>query len=71
MIRKISIGVDYKDAMHYMVGQNFGRNTIEVIRKISAQHYEIWIRTEDNEVVLWKEVVNAPVVVEMDIKAFG
>lgn len=71
MIRKISIGVDYKDAMHYTVGQPFGRNTIEAIRQINPQHYEIWIRTEDNEVLLWKQVINAPVVIEMDIKAFG
>jgi hypothetical protein len=71
MIRKISIGIDYKDAMHYSVGQFFGKNTIETIRQITPQHYEIWIRTENNEILLWKSIINVPVVIEQDIKAFG
>lgn len=71
MIRKISIGIDYKNAMHYSLGQYFGDNTIENIRQIDPQHFEIWIRTKDNEVLLWKSIINAPVVVEQDIKAFG
>ena len=63
MIRKISIGVDYKDAMHYTVGQRFGHMTIEAIRKVAPKHYEIWVRTDDDEVILWKE--------ERDTKAYG
>lgn len=71
MIRKISIGVDYKDAMHYTVGQRFGGMTIDTIRQINPQHYEIWVINSDNELFLWKQVVGMPCVVEMDVKAFG
>jgi len=71
MIRKISIGVDYKDAMHYTVGQSFGNMTIDTILKINPSHYEIWVRNSDNELSIWKEVINMPVVVENDQKAFG
>jgi len=71
MIRKISIGVDYKDAMHYTVGQSFGNMTIDTIQQINPQHYEIWIKNRDNELSVWKQVVNMPCVIEMDLKAFG
>lgn len=71
MIRKISIGSDYKDAMHYTVGQRFGHMTIEAIRQVAPNYYEIWIRTEDDEVLLWKEVENMPCIRERDTKAYG
>lgn len=71
MIRKISIGIDYKDAMHYTVGQPFGHMTIDTIRRINPQHYEIWIRTDADELILWKEVINMPCICERDTKAFG
>lgn len=64
MIRKISIGVDYKDAMHYTVGQSFGGMTIEAIREINPKHYEIWVRNKDNEAYRWKRVINMPCVIE-------
>ena len=71
MIRKISIGADYKDAMHYTVGQPFGKMTINTIKRISPIHYEIYVMNESNEVFLWKEVINMPVVIEKDIYAFS
>lgn len=71
MIRKISIGSDYKEGMHYTVGQPFNKITIDSIQKVNPDHYEIWIKTDKNEIILWKEVVNMPVVIEKDIKAFG
>ena len=71
MIRKISIGIDYKDAMHYQQGQSFGGMIIDLIRQISPQHYEIWIKNSDSEVLLWKSIVGMPCVIEMDLKAFG
>lgn len=71
MIRKISIGADYKDAMHYTVGQSFNRITIEAIRQINSQHYEIWVKNDENEAFLWKEVVGMPCVVERDIHGFS
>jgi hypothetical protein len=71
MIRKISIGVDYKDAMHYTVGQRFGDMTINTIKQRGDKIYEIWIMNSDNEVMLWKSIDGMPCVVEMDTKAFG
>lgn len=71
MIRKISIGADYKEGMHYTVGQTFGGMTIDTIRQLNPQHYEIWVMNENNEVFLWKQIVDMPCVVEMDVKAFG
>lgn len=71
MIRKISIGVDYKDAMHYTTGQSFGGMTIDTILKKNPQHYEIWVKNSDNELSVWKEIINMPIVVEYDQKAFG
>lgn len=71
MIRKLSIGADYKDAMHYTVGQSFGGMTINTIMKLNPNHFEIWVVNQDNELSVWKEVINMPVVVENDQKAFG
>jgi len=71
MIRKISIGIDYKDAMHYSLNQTFGGMAIVAIKQINPSHYEIWIKNTDKELLLWKQIVNVPVVVEMDLKAFG
>lgn len=70
MIRKLSLGRDYKDAMHYTVGQSFGRNTIDAIRQVHPEHYEIFIQDEDGNVFVWKSIVNMPVVIEYDIKGF-
>jgi hypothetical protein len=71
MIRKISIGVDYKDAMHYTVGQSFGGMTIDTIYQLNPQHYQIWIKNDKSELSIWKEIVGMPCVIEMDLKAFG
>jgi len=71
MIRKISIGVDYKDAMHYTVGQFMRGQTIHAIKQIDSKHYEIYITDKDNVTFLWKSIVNMPVVVEQDIDAFS
>ncbi len=70
MIRKLSFGTNYKDAMHYQVGQQMGRNTIEAIRRINPNHYEIYIKDEESVVYLWKEVIDMPCVVEYDIRGF-
>jgi len=52
IIRKISVGSDYKSAMHYIVGPGT---------------YVIYVQKED-EVFLWKEFnANIPVSVEYNI----
>ena len=70
MIRKISFGVDYKDAMHYTKGQPIGRMTIYLIKKIADKTYDIFVEDEDKNVFVWKTIENMPVVVEYDIKSF-
>ena len=54
LIRKISIGRDYKDnAMHYQIGQEvYGNNVITNILEKDTD-YEIYIK-KNKEVLLWK-----------------
>ena len=54
LIRKISIGRDYKDnAMHYQIGQEvYGNHVITNILEKDAD-YEIYIK-KNKEVLLWK-----------------
>jgi hypothetical protein len=56
MIRKIAVGPDYKEAMHYVVGQSVvdGRYTIEaILHNRDESQYEIWVRDSDG-VRKWK-----------------
>ena len=55
LIRKISIGKDYKnDAMHYSVGQDgYGGHGIENIIE-EDEKYSIYIKKND-EVLPWKD----------------
>ena len=70
IIRKISVGSDYKSAMHYLVGQEVlgGNHTIHLIDyNDDTGTYVIYIQKED-EVFLWKEFnANIPVSVEYNI----
>ena len=57
VIRKISIGADYKnDAMHYAVGQGVygGHNISDIIFDEDDSSYNIYIIKED-EVLPWKK----------------
>ena len=57
VIRKISIGADYKnDAMHYAVGQEVygGHNISDIIFDEDDSSYNIYITKED-EVLPWKK----------------
>jgi hypothetical protein len=57
-VRKISIGADYKNAMHYVVGQKILGDTNE-IHLIKRDHIsssiKIYIINKKGEIVLWKE----------------
>ena len=69
MIRKISIGADYKSAMHYIVGQSvLGEYVIDSIHFDSKrQCYNIYIK-RDAEIVCWKQINNSyPCIIEFDI----
>jgi len=54
-IRKISIGRDYKDAMHYSVGQEvYGGHTIKDIIQSNDNSVTIFI-VKDEELKPWKK----------------
>jgi hypothetical protein len=70
-IRKISIGVDYKNSMHYIVSQEVLSgyyNIHAIIRNEQNMSYLIYIESKEKEIVLWKEInTNLPIVVEFNI----
>jgi len=67
-IRKISVGVDYKNSMHYIVGQNvLDGYKIHQIISDGVGGFHIWIE-KDMEVSLWKYInQNLPIIVEFNI----
>ena len=69
VIRKISVGKDYKnDAMHYSVGQEVygGHSIVNIIEE--EDKYSIYIQKSD-EVMPWKDFnKNMAVSVEYDLK---
>ena len=71
VIRKISVGPDYKSgAMHYLVGQEIlnGKYFIHLIQHVeSSGSIKIWIQRKD-EILLWKEFnSHIPVSIEYNI----
>jgi len=70
-IRKISVGSDYKGAMHYIVGQRVlgDTNYIHLIRVDSSKSsVKIYIINNKQEVVLWKEFNESiPISIEYNI----
>ena len=70
IVRKISIGSDYKDsAMHYSLGQKvWGNHTISnIIHNKQDDSYDIFI-SKNNEVVPWKKFNrNMAISVEYDL----
>ena len=71
IIRKISIGSDYKnDAMHYSVSQEvYGGHVIsDILYEEKDESYNIFI-SKDNEVLPWKKFnKNMSIAVEYDLK---
>ena len=72
VIRKISIGPDYKSgAMHYIVGQSI-LNSSHIIHLIKFNKtnsiIKIWIEGDNEEILLWKEFTESvPVSIEYNI----
>jgi hypothetical protein len=71
VIRKISIGSDYKnDAMHYSVGQEVygGHNICDIVFNDKDYSYNIYI-TKNHEILPWKKFNrNMAISVEFDLK---
>ena len=70
VIRKISIGSDYKnDAMHYSIGQEvWGCHIIcDILSNDKSGEYSIYIK-KNNEVIPWKRFnSNMAIAVEFDL----
>lgn len=69
IIRKISIGLDYKnEAMHYLVGQDV-YNGFKIVNILEEDdRYSIFIE-KDNEVIPWKDFnKNMAVAVEYNLE---
>jgi len=69
LIRKISIGSDYKNSMHYVDGQFVLDKSyvISNILQLDDLSIQIWIE-KDKEVVLWKSFSkDVPKVIEFRI----
>ncbi len=71
VIRKISIGSDYKnDAMHYSTGQQVygGHNISDIIYDDNDSSYNIYIE-KNNEILPWKKFnSNMAISIEYDLE---
>jgi hypothetical protein len=71
IIRKISVGADYKnDAMHYSVGQEvYGGHTIShILLEDKDSSYNIFI-TKNEEILPWKKFnSNMAISIEYELK---
>jgi len=69
VIRKVSIGNDYKSSMNYVVGQSVLKlYVIHLIKKNNNGEVEIFIEHENGEIYLWKSVnVTMPFSIEYNI----
>lgn len=68
MIRKLSIGSDYKNAMHYIVGQVVLKDSTIHIILFEKNMYNIYIENNAKEVMLWKSFNQAmPIAVEYNL----
>lgn len=70
IIRKLSVGSDYKNAMHYIVGQPVLRGSssiYEIMKSDKEKQYHIYIKT-NVEITRWKGFnFNMPLSIEYDI----
>lgn len=70
LIRKVSVGSDYKNAMHYIVQQDVlsGNGKIHLISRNKSGEIEIWIENTSSEIMLWKSFgTNMPISIEFNI----
>lgn len=68
-IRKISIGPDYKDAMHFEIGGLVMGKTrvISNIIQIDGGSFEVYVENPDETIEIWKEFKNVPISIEYKI----
>jgi hypothetical protein len=72
LIRKVSIGPDYKDAMHYQLEQRVGRNKEFEIVQIKIENdkdISILIQNDKKETYEWKSFrATMPISIEYDLE---
>lgn len=68
IIRKISVGPNFKDSMNYCVGQYVStvKSTICDITR-QGNEFTIWVKNSEGEKMSWKVISNMPVVFENDL----
>ncbi len=65
-IRKITIGPDLKNGMHYIVGQKtFGGDIIDIIK--NGEEYDVFVKAGD-EIKPWFTVTNQNIKVEYNLE---
>lgn len=67
-IRKISVGADYKNGMHYVIGQGVmgGDWTLHAVT-VEDDEYCIWIE-KDKAIKKWKSInKNTPITIEYNV----
>lgn len=70
IIRKISVGTDYKTAMNYIVGQSVlgGTHIIHHIARTDDGSFVVYIE-KDKEIVMWKNFSSTmPISIEFNIE---
>ena len=67
-IRKISAGSDYKDAMHYIVGQRVMRGEYIINEIVEYENaYGIIVKNDEGVCMEWKRFKNVPVYLEYNM----
>ena len=72
IIRKITVGNDYKNGMAYVVGQKVLKDcNIHHIKHNNHGNIDIYIVNKDKETTIWKTLtVGMPIVIEYDMDKF-
>ena len=70
-IKKIVVGPDPKNGMHWSVGQEVSRgdNEITKIEQTAPRTYRIWVKSTNGsqEVKIWREYEYMPVSIEYNL----
>jgi len=74
LIRKIIIGENPKNAMAYYIGMDAGRNKVSAIVfdeehlvRYKKNRFIVYVKSNDEEQVMWKIVDEMPTIVEFDL----
>lgn len=69
IIRKVTIGPDYKSGMNFVIGGPVGGgNTIHAIKRLSDGSVEVYVINEVGEVRFWKMFNHTvPIHLEFDL----